>query len=81
MCISFGLYSSAQLTAISSRLAFEALSGVKFTDTSEGAWDGRPKPKLRCLENFLSFLGSWATNDDAMDSSEDFRRSGDFGDF
>ena len=45
-------------TPISSRLAFDALSGAKLTDTSEGACDGRPKPKLRCLENFRSFLES-----------------------
>lgn len=63
---------------MSSRLAFDALSGARFTDTSEGACDGRPKPKLRCLENFLSFFPSWAVVDEAIESSDDFRSSSAF---
>ena len=66
---------TSQLTPRSSKLAIEVLSGVKFTDTSEGAWDWRLKPKLRCLENFLSLLGSWGTMEEAMDSSDDLWRS------
>ena len=66
---------TSQLTPRSSKLAIEVLSGVKFTDTSEGAWDWRLKPKLRCLENFLSLLGSWGTIEEAMDSSDDLWRS------
>ena len=65
-------------TPISSRLAFDALSGAKLTDTSEGACDGRPKPKLRCLENFRSFLESGPAVDEAMESSDAFRSSSAF---
>lgn len=67
-----------KLTPISSKLAFDALSGAKFTDTSDGACDCRPKPKLRCLTNFLLFLESWLAADEAIESLEDFRSTSAF---
>ena len=67
-----------KLTPISSKLAFDALSGAKFTETSDGACDCRPKPKLRCLTNFLLFLESWLAADEAIESFEDFRSTSAF---